>query len=222
MDSKPTSRLQAFPWIETKPRLQALLERSPLRFDPGLKGFIRTDEDVSSPGSASFIPPFVQAVPASIPSAERYLEELPDELGLCVVLLIQAGATAIGVWRNDELLEHKAIKKYVVRGRGRAQPLHLKTRGKSRYGSRLRLQNAVRQLEETNRKLWDWTRTHGPFDRVYYSCPVRTWPELFRTKPAPPFEKRGLPIKIPLDVHLPDFAEVQRVWRELTWGRERT
>ena len=42
-------------------------------------------------------------------------------------------------WRGEELVRHKVFKRYVVRGRGRAQPTHLKSKGKSRYGSRLRL-----------------------------------------------------------------------------------
>ena len=54
---------------------------------------------------------------------------------------------ATRLWRDDELVAHKVVKKYVVRGRGRAQPLHLKTRGKSRYGSRLRLANAQVRAE---------------------------------------------------------------------------
>ena len=43
---------------------------------------------------------------------------------------------------DGEIVHTKSIKKYVVRGRGRAQPTHLATKGKSRYGSRLRLQKA--------------------------------------------------------------------------------
>ena len=62
----------------------------------------------------------------------------------CVVLLLlQAGAMAIGQWDVDELMYHKAIRRYVVRGHGRAQPLHARTKGKSRYGARLRLQNLL-------------------------------------------------------------------------------
>ena len=87
-----------------------------------------------------FHPPL--AVPIEDCTATEYLQRLESfRLGLHAVLLIQAGACALGLWRDEELLEHKAFKAYVVRGRGRAQPTHLKTRGKSRYGSRLRLQN---------------------------------------------------------------------------------
>ena len=132
---------------------------------------------------------------------------------------MRAGATALGLWRDDELLRHKVIKKYVVRGKGRAQPAHLKTKGKSRYGSRLRLQNARSQLVETNEKMIEWIRESGAFDVVLLSCPVRILADLSATEPPPPWvETASPPIRIPFHVHTPSFDELQRVRRRLTRG----
>ncbi len=210
-ESQPS--MEAFHWRETHKRLRTLLEGHTLQHDPRVRGFVAEE------GRIRITLPFALGSFADTSSPEACLATLPKRLGLCALVLVQAGASGLGLWRDDELLEHKAIKKYVVRGRGRAQPLQLKSRGKSRYGSRLRLQNALRQLEETNEKLRDWVERHGAFERVFYSCPVRTWPELFRVTPPPPFEQRGEARKIPMDVHVPDFAEVQRIWQAMTHGR---
>lgn len=136
------------------------------------------------------------------------------------VLLLQAGAMAIGLWDGDELVDHKAIRRYVVRGHGRAQPLHRKTRGKSRYGARLRLQNWKRLLTETNERLRDVEARFGAPERVFVGVPVRVLADLFAAEPPPPFE-RGDPRlqRLPMHVHRPDFAELQRVRGWLCHGR---
>jgi hypothetical protein len=118
------------------------------------------------------------------------------------------------------LLHHKASRRYVVRGHGKAQPLHRKTRGKSRYGARLRLQNWKRLLAETNARLRDYWRDFGAPERVFLAVPVRTLPELLAAEPAPPFARDDPRLqRVPMHVHRPDFAELQRVRRWLGSGR---
>lgn len=137
-----------------------------------------------------------------------------------VVLLLQAGAMAVGYWEGDELLAHKAMRKYVVRGNGKAQPTHLKTRGKSRYGSRLRLQNWKRLLAATNERLVaDWDRFGAP-ERIFYAAPVRVLGDLFDAEPAPPFARDAAELqRVPMHVHAPDFTELRRVRGWLRHGR---
>lgn len=155
--------------------------------------------------------------------AERigdYLARLPGSREQQVVLLLRAGAMAIGLWRGDELLHHKAERKYVVRGHGKAQPLHHKTRGKSRYGARLRLQNWKRLLAETNERLRDWWREHGAPERVFHAVPVRVFPELLAAAPPPPFGRDDASLqRVPMHVHRPDFTELLRVRGWLCHGR---
>lgn len=142
----------------------------------------------------------------------------PDERQ--VLLLLRAGAMAIGFWHGDELLDHKAVRRYVVRGHGVAQPLHRKTRGKSRYGSRLRLQNWRRLLAETNRRLQDWWAEHGAPERVFVAVPVRVLAELHAADPSPPFRRDDPRLqRVPMHVHRPDFAELRRVHAWLGRGR---
>ncbi len=153
-------------------------------------------------------------------SVTGYLQRLPGGPETCVVVLLQAGAMAFGYWDGDELLRHKAVRRYVVRGSGKAQPLHRKTAGKSRYGSRLRLQNWRRLLVETNERLHACWRELGPPERVFVAIPVRVWSDLADAVPGPPFARDDANVqRVPMHVHRPDFAELRRVHGWLRHGR---
>ena len=179
------------------------------------RAFLVTDSNNKS--LARIAPPALQTIPPTCELAEDYLASLASTPGSHMVLLVQAGATAVGLWHGDTLVRHKVIKKYVTRGKGKAQTTFLKTRGKSRYGSRLRLQNARIHLEETNQKMTDWFEEYGVPEQVFYSCPVRLWAEVFNAEPAPPFEKDSA-IKIGVDVRVPNHEELLRVRNSLKWG----
>ena len=76
---------------------------------------------------------------------------------------------------------------------------------------------------EIDERMNGWSADEGPFDRVYYSCPVRTWPELMRATPAPPFAARDARVvRIPLDVRVPTFRELRRVRAAITRGSNPT
>lgn len=196
----------SFPWPETAARLRALAATTTLTLDAGGRAFVGD--------GVRFSPPAVVPIDGRAPAT--YLTAFPDRLGRQMVVLLQAGAAALGLWQDDELSHHKVIKKYVVRGHGRAQPTHLATKGKSRYGSRLRLRNARSLLLDVNERLGDWWKT-GPIDRVFYACPVRLWADLFHAAVPPPFTKDAAH-KIPMHVHTPDFEELLRVRRWLSRG----
>ena len=141
---------------------------------------------------------------------EGYEGVMGDLLGRQVVLLMRAGAASLGYWDEDELVRHKVFKRYVVRGSGRAQPTHLASKGKSRYGSRLRLQNWQRLLAEVAERLRDWWGELGDPEQVCYSAPVRILPDLFAA--GLPFDRKDERLRrIPMHVHQPDHAELLRV-----------
>lgn len=203
--------VETFPWPETEARLRAALASGPLELDRAGRAFVRT----AATASLRLAPPLL--LPIEGRDAESYLQDGPERPGLHVVLLLQAGAAALGLWHDDELLDHKVFRRYVVRGQGKAQPTHMKTKGKSRYGSRLRLQNARRLLAEVNERLARWWHDHEP-ERLFWSCPVRLWADLHRADPSPPFAAdRG--IKIPRDVGVPGHRELLSVHGFLAHGR---
>lgn len=209
--------LSHFHWSETR----AVLEGWAAEVDLRVHDRPRDLRGVTADGRLARVqPPFVQPIEDGLATAEEYLAELAPALGLHVVVLMQAGASVLGLWRDDALLRHRSIKKYVVRGRGKAQTTYLKTKGKSRYGSRLRLAQAKELLEETGQLLTEWARGEGGFRAVYYSCPVRNWTELFKCRTPPPFAPGELYVrKIPLDVDRPSHEELLRVREVITRGR---
>lgn len=164
--------------------------------------------------------PLVLLVLADCRSIDDYLNDLPDEPGDHTVILMQAGAVSLGRFEAAEEVATKTMKRYVVRGRGRAQQSFLDTKGKSRYGSRLRLQNAKRLLEETNEKLNEWEEEFGAPDLIFYNSPVRIWPDLFKVKPDPPFAKDDERlVRIPRDLPKPTTDVLLRAYKSLCYGR---
>lgn len=193
-------------------QLEAFVTRWPdAAADARGSGFVAPD------GSARLRLPALAPRPAPGELARLYAERPSAAAGHEVVLLLRAGAMALGCWLDGELVAHKAERKYVVRGHGRAQPTHLKTRGKSRYGARLRLQNWRRLLTGTNERLVELWQRFGAPQRLFRSAPVRVWADLLAAEPAPPFVAAGPDAeRLPLHVHRPDFAELLRVrsWLE--------
>jgi hypothetical protein len=205
--------VETFSMRETAERLELLLAEGDWLIKPTEHGYRLESED----DTLIFQAPLLQPVRGT-ESTSSFLTRLHGAEPLQLLVLVQAGASAMGLWSGSELVAHKALKKYVVRGRGRAQPTHLKTKGKSRYGSRLRLRNASAQLSQTNEKLSEWHGEHGPADDVFMSCPKTTWPALFASTPPPPFTREQV-IRIPLDVRVPDFGELRNVHRKMSRGR---
>ncbi len=168
--------------------------------------------------AAEFVPPLTHPIPAGFTDPEAYLIGLGEVRDSYLAILFQAGAAALGCWKEGELLHHKAMKRYVVRGKGRSQITHLKTKGKSRYGSRLRLQNARLLFEEVREKVREWDENEGPFGRVFYSCPVRLRPMLFGKEADALFGPEVDLVKVPLDVRVPSHKELLHVHYEIRHG----
>lgn len=208
----------AFPWPETVERLERLLARGLLEPEPTGRWY---EQRVEGALVAALRPPLILLDAGTLPPAAALAERAVDGPGRYAVLLMQAGAAALGLFEDGALLDHKALKRYVVRGKGRAQPTHLKTRGKSRFGSRLRLRNAERLLTDVNERLGAWWQDDEPPERLFVSCPVRLFADLCRTEPGPPVGVEDpRRVHIPIDVHVPTHAELVRVHRSISRGRE--
>ncbi len=158
-----------------------------------------------------------------------YLLRVPTLPPNYLILLIQAGNAALGHYEADILLNHKVVRKYMVRAKqGKAQINHLKTKGKSRAGSRIRLAQTDEFFDEIVEKLLDWEVEN--VDLIFYSAAIHWWNNLFEADNLPPFEKDDERLrKIPLDVNTPNFEELQHVqqfirqahWRyEEAWENE--
>ena len=136
------------------------------------------------------------------------------------IILIQAGNCALGHFCNNRLMDHKVIKKYMVRKKqGKAQITYLKKKGKSRLGSRIRLANTTRFFIEINEVLSKWFTKSEVF-KIFYSCTPYLWGLLFRVKVKTPFNKKDARIKkIPIDVKIPNFKELIYINKFILSGR---
>ena len=123
-----------------------------------------------------------------------------------LMMLIQTGNAALGLYKDGNVLQHKVIRKYMTRQKqGKSQLKYLKTKGKSRAGSRIRLANSVQFFEEINRYLVDWTGANS-IETIIYSCTPMLWGMLFQSKISPPFTKKDKQLKkLPLSTGVPNF-----------------
>ncbi len=168
-----------FHWSETVERLDALRRRTSLTIAHGRVAFVGVDDG----RSVTFRPPPLLPIGDDVRNASDYAASFPQRLGRQLVVLFRAGAFAVGLWSDDDCLHHKVEKAYVVRGNGRAQPTHRKTKGKSRAGARLRLRNARGLLIELHDRIDGWLAATGPVDHRVRACPVRLWADLRAERP---------------------------------------
>ena len=233
-----TESIETFHWADGRERLAALADEARFRLDPKrltFEGQAQSDES-----ALTVVPPPVIPLPIELREAAEddsaaafarrrgaqsqgsdlatFLAHYPTQLPKQCVILAQAGAVAIAMFERGEPLGTKAFKRYVVRGNGRAQPAFLASKGKSRYGSRLRLQNAKRMIEETNRRLTGFWDEHGAPDQILVGVPTKLWAEHFLSPVKPPFEKSTPITRVPLDFPVPTTSVLLRTYRSLEFG----
>ncbi|MCU0445543.1 MAG: hypothetical protein MUE85_11560 [Microscillaceae bacterium] len=146
------------------------------------------------------------------PSLAEYLTTFTAELPNYLLILLQAGQGAIAYFEAGEMENHKVIRRYMVRAQqGKAQIKHLKSKGKSKLGSRVRLAQTLDFFEEINEKLQDW-EVADQVSRILYSSSIDLWNLMFDSKIEPPFEKRDPRLrKIPTHIYSPNYEELLRI-----------
>lgn len=175
--------------------------------------------DVASNCATRLVLPAVVAPAEPGEPIASYLARASFEPRRHVVVLLQYGAMAIGYWDGSALVRHKAEKRYVVRGNGTAQVTHLRTKGKSRYGSRLRLQNWQLLLADVNERLVAWWDELPEPELVFLATNPRAAAALWQAEPPPPFSRDDPRIRrVPRHVHVPDHEELLAVERFLASG----
>ncbi|MFC6998824.1 hypothetical protein [Rufibacter roseus] len=146
-------------------------------------------------------------------------QNLPEGGVQYVVVLIQAGNCAMGYYEDGHNLDHKVFRSYMVRKKqGKSQIKYLKTKGKSRAGSRVRLGETVEFFDNINGRLQEYFEDHQ-IHRIAISCSKTLWPYLFDSKVATPFDKRDERLfKIPMHVHTPIYEVMLDVNKFLLKG----
>ncbi|UCS92620.1 hypothetical protein KZP23_18300 [Echinicola marina] len=123
-----------------------------------------------------------------------------------VLLMIRSGIAAIGYFENGENMDHKVFRAYMVRKKqGKSQIKHLKTKGKSRAGSRVRLAETLEFFEGINERL-QYYFNEFRIDKIGLSCSTTLIPYLFGSKISTPFEKNDDRLfKIPKHIPNPTY-----------------
>ena len=187
-------------------------------FDPAVLRCVFRDAEGREFARFRCPPAFPVATALSDPGA--YGGQVDAEPPEAFVLVLQAGQAALARTRRGLIYEHRIIRKYMVRkSQGKAQLTHLKTKGKSRLGSRIRLQQSVEFFEEINSWLTDRNEEFAP-GRILYACAASLWPHLFHSRIAPPFDKKDARLmKIPRDFRKATLEELERMCRFVLRGQ---
>jgi len=138
-----------------------------------------------------------------------------DDFHLALVM-IRAGIAVTGYFHNGEMLDHKVFRAYMVRQKqGKSQIKYLKTKGKSRAGSRLRLGESEQFFEEINERLQQYDANYA-ITTWGISCGKTLWPYFFGGDTSTPFSKNAENlISIPFHVQQPDFVTLQTIHKKL-------
>lgn len=133
------------------------------------------------------------------------------------LVLIRAGQAVVGYFHDGNLLDHKVFRAYMVRQKqGKSQIKYLKTKGKSRSGSRIRLGETERFFEEINERLNEYS-SNFPIDLWGISCGKTLWPYYFESQTAPPFsQNQENLISLPFHIAQASFEALENVRIQLT------
>ncbi|WP_161888383.1 hypothetical protein [Pontibacter russatus] len=136
-----------------------------------------------------------------------------------VLLLIQSGNCAMGYFEDGVNLDHKVFRSYMVRKKqGTSQIKYLKTKGKSRAGSRVRLAETAEFFENINERLQAYFEEHE-VHRIAISCSKTLIPYLYNSKVPTPFDKHDPRLyKIPKHIHTPIYEVMMDAHRFLLKG----
>lgn len=136
-----------------------------------------------------------------------------------LMLIVQTGMATVGMFKGMECLSHKVFGAYMVRKKqGVSQIKHLKTKGKSRAGSRIRLASGLEFFEEINTRLQRHFKEHE-IERIVFSCSKILMPHFFGSKVETPFDKKDERILgIPRHIEKPTHEEMMRAHRFLSFS----
>ena len=143
---------------------------------------------------------------------EEYRSSIPEEPPPQLIILIRSGNAVIGYYEEDQIRTKRFSRYMVRRGHGKAQSTYSRTKGKSRLGSRIRLQQGEKFFREINEKLHEWEPEIDTAETIFISCPVRIRNRLFQGKISPPFSAEDPRIRtVPFTVLRPTIDELRRI-----------
>lgn len=147
---------------------------------------------------------------------DKDLSQTNNHFAIC---LIQTESASVGLVKDGQLIDHKTFSTYAVRKKqGKSQIKYLKTRGKSKAGSRLRLANTINFFEHINERLTTYFEQYK-IEKIGFSCSKILLPYLYTSKVKCPFDKKDERIyKIPKHLPNANYEDLLLVHKMLTKG----
>jgi len=129
-----------------------------------------------------------------------------------LIILLRADSCSIGYFEKCEMTHHKVLSAYMTRKKqGKSQLTYLKTKGKSRAGSRVRLRSSFNFFDEIADKINEW-QVSDFADKIFVYTPVALKQYLFSEDSELPFSRDDSRIrKIPFSVKTPSYDELVRI-----------
>lgn len=131
-------------------------------------------------------------------------------------LSIESGSSTIALNRGKSTISHTSVSSYMSRKKqGFSQIKYLNKKGKSRAGSRVRLNKTIEFFEKINEKLTAFLTDSG-IDRIAISCTASLVPYLHQSKVKCPFQKDDPRLyKIPLHIPQSNYTNLQAAIKKL-------
>lgn len=137
--------------------------------------------------------------------------QVQEDVHYCLTL-VRAGQASLGYFHQGKLLDHKVVRGYLVRQKqGKSQFKYLKTNGKSRAGSRIRLEETLVFFKEINERLQVYAKQY-PLNFWGLGCAKTMWPLLFDGEVKPPFSSKSAElIELPYPFTKGSYEELQEL-----------
>jgi len=137
--------------------------------------------------------------------------QVQEDVHYCLTL-VRAGQASLGYFHQGKLLDHKVFRGYLVRQKqGKSQFKYLKTKGKSRAGSRIRLEETLVFFKEINERLQVYAKQY-PLNFWGLGCAKTMWPLLFDGEVKPPFSSKSAElIELPYPFTKGSYEELQEL-----------
>ncbi|ADR20880.1 hypothetical protein MATR_14940 [Marivirga tractuosa] len=128
-----------------------------------------------------------------------------------LIIIIHSGEAALAYSEENQIVEHKMVKAYMVRQKqGKSQIKHLKTKGKSKAGSRVRLAGTDHFFEEINEKIAEWDEYFN-IERIAISCNKTLQPYLYNRPDAALQKDDQRLLKIPKHIQEANFDNLTHI-----------
>ena len=140
---------------------------------------------------------------------EQKLDLLAQDFINYVLILIKAGMASVAFFDNGNMADHKVFRAYMVRKKqGKSQLKYLKTKGKSRAGSRVRLAESEAFFSSINERVNTYFENYR-VDLIGLSCSETLLPYFYNIAIPCSFEKKDNRLfKIPKHIASPKLENL--------------